>query len=298
MPPSWEAKLKSNPEQALRECIEAFVRDSSLNRLQRLDGSPIFETPLVGYAHGGDPLFQEYKTIIGPFHMTPREVIQYALEEGPVARHSSLKRLSVICWVLPISEATRISNRAQKDEPSVRWAHTRTYGEAFNDALRRYVVDTLRSAGYLAIAPLLSKGFRTVNEGVARPPVSTWSERHALYAAGLGTFSLSEGLITPRGVAHRCGSVVTNLPLQPTPRTAENHVANCLFLWEGTCGKCIERCPAGAITREGHDKAKCREWAYGRTKALAEREQISATGCGLCQTGTPCEAGIPERSKR
>jgi len=33
------------------------------------------------------------------------------------------------------------------------------------------------------------------------------------YAAGHGTFSLSDGFITERGIAHRCGSVVTDLPL-------------------------------------------------------------------------------------
>jgi epoxyqueuosine reductase len=289
--------LAQTPELALRQEIEVFVRDSPANRLEHLDGSPIYEAPLVGYAHGGDPLFEEYKTIIGPFHLTPREAIQYAIEEGPLAQHSSTKRLSVICWALPISEATRASNRPQKAEPSQRWAHTRTYGEEFNDMLRRHVVEVLRAAGYLAIAPMLSPGFKTINEGVARPPVSTWSERHALYAAGLGTFSLSDGFITPRGIAMRCGSVVTNLPLQPTPRTAENHMANCLFYAEGTCGKCIERCPAGAITREGHDKSKCQEYVYHTLMPLAKPYNAKTVGCGLCQTGVPCEAMVPPRSK-
>ena len=33
------------------------------------------------------------------------------------------------------------------------------------------------------------------------PYISTWSERHAMYAAGLGTFGLSKGLITKKGMA-------------------------------------------------------------------------------------------------
>jgi len=37
-------------------------------------------------------------------------------------------------------------------------------------------------------------------------PASSWSERHAAYAAGLGTFSLNDALITPKGIAHRLGS--------------------------------------------------------------------------------------------
>ena len=44
---------------------------------------------------------------------------------------------------------------------------------------------------------------------------STWSERHAAYASGLGTFGLSDGLITPRGQAMRCGSVVARIAVPP-----------------------------------------------------------------------------------
>lgn len=40
---------------------------------------------------------------------------------------------------------------------------------------------------------------------------SRWSERHAAYAAGLGTFSLSDGFISSRGIAHRCGLCQTKV---------------------------------------------------------------------------------------
>ena len=36
---------------------------------------------------------------------------------------------------------------------------------------------------------------------------SCWSERHAAFVSGLGTFGLCDGLITPVGKAMRCGSV-------------------------------------------------------------------------------------------
>jgi len=45
---------------------------------------------------------------------------------------------------------------------------------------------------------------------------SNWSQRHIAYAAGLGTFSLSDGFITPKGIAMRCGSVVCDAALSPT----------------------------------------------------------------------------------
>jgi epoxyqueuosine reductase len=277
----------------LYAAVEAFVRESPANRLEHIDGSPIFDAPLFGVADGDDPLFTEYKTIIGSYHLTAREVMEYALTEAPDTLHQATESLRVFTWVLPISEPTRRSNRRQDAAPSERWAHTRHFGEKFNDSVRAFAVQWLRSAGYLALAPMTSPLFKTLMSGVDHAPSSTWSERHALYAAGQGTFSLNDGLITPRGIAHRCGAVVTNLPLAITPRLYETHTHNCLYLQEGRCGRCIKRCPVGAITVEGHDKLKCAEYVYGTLKPYFDTYHVSATGCGLCQTGVPCEAGIP-----
>lgn len=291
---------REHPDASLRAIIEEQVLTHPLNRLSRLDGGLIFEHPLVGVADGDDPLFAQYKTIIGTFHWTPREVLEGAQRAAPAgATSTALDTIRVIGWILPIAAATRAGQRSQTEHPTLAWAHTRTFGEHFNDALRQHVVEVLREAGYLAVAPVLEPSFRTLQEGPARPPASVWSERHVMYAAGLGTFGLSEGLITPRGVAMRCGSVVTNLPLTVTPRTATSHTAHCLYLSEGTCGACIARCPAGAITREGgHDKQKCQAYTYGTLRPLfapygVEGERGAGVGCGLCQTGVPCEAGIP-----
>ena len=118
------------------------------------------------------------------------------------------------------------------------------------------------------------------------------------YAAGQGTFSLTDGFITPKGMAMRCGSVVVNLGLEPSPRAYSNYVENCLFYRSGTCDKCIRRCPAGAIAEAGHDKAKCYQYYHHAGMGpLREKYQVEITGCGLCQTGVPCEAMIPKSPK-
>jgi epoxyqueuosine reductase len=128
--------------------------------------------------------------------------------------------------------------------------------------------------------------------------ISNWSERHLAYAAGLGTFSLSDGFITESGIAHRCGSVVTDLDIPTSPRNATGPYANCLYYVNGECGVCIQRCPAGAITEAGHDKIKCREYlrkiGYRDVKGGYDIEK-SVSGCGLCQTKVPCEAVNPTR---
>jgi epoxyqueuosine reductase QueG len=264
-------------EDRIRAEIEQFVAQSPLNL--HPSGGCHFEAPLVGFAAAGDPLFADYKRIIGDFHLTPEELLPGA---G-----------TVVCWVLPVARAVRESNRREATFPSRPWAQTRSFGEQLNAALRRHLVAWLEGEGHRAVAPQLSERWREFADtpvGIA----STWSERHASHAAGLGTFSLSDGLITPAGIAHRCGSVVTDLPLVPTPRTYPGHLDNCLWYREGSCGACIGRCPLGAISREGHDKAKCREYVYGTVPAaVGERYGVPQTGCGLCQTRVPCEAAVP-----
>jgi epoxyqueuosine reductase QueG len=94
----------------------------------------------------------------------------------------------------------------------------------------------------------------------------------------------------------RVGSVVARIEIPPTPRPYTDHHAYCLFYTEGICGKCIDRCPVGAIGKEGHDKAKCRSHLRPTTSDWVKSEYgFDGYGCGLCQTGVPCESKIPTR---
>jgi epoxyqueuosine reductase QueG len=127
---------------------------------------------------------------------------------------------------------------------------------------------------------------------------SNWSQRHAAYAAGLGTFSLNEGFITAKGLAMRCGSVVTNLKLQSSVRPYVNYLENCLFYTTGKCGKCINRCPGGALSEKGHDKLKCFAVLFEKQRPWIEGAHGpgfigSYAGCGLCQSSVPCSLRIP-----
>ncbi|RQW86046.1 MAG: epoxyqueuosine reductase [Geobacter sp.] len=265
--------------------IIRFVAECTANQFPDSE-SPYFDEPLVGFADASDPLFSSYKEIIGPHHLTPWELMETAFPGKEFVAGT------VVCWILPISESTRWSNRNENLWPSREWALTRTHGEAFNNALRRHLTNVLLAKGHQTLAPLLSKGWHTVKtaEGLS----STWSERHAAFAAGLGTFSLNRGFISERGIAHRCGSVITDLIITPSPRRYQQYDENCLFCRNGSCGTCISRCPVGAITRFGHDKERCRAYGYETVvREVGERYGVATPGCGLCQTGVPCETGIP-----
>lgn len=286
-------KLEINPSQFIKQEIKKFVRTSPDNHLPFLNNYVMWDEPLVNFADGDDPLFSEYKTIIASEHLTPREALAKAYQKNP---QDLPARLSVVSWILPAIEETRKSNRTETHVPSRLWSHTRWYGEKFNEKLRAHLVELLTGIGYMATAPFIQPYFKIyTNE---KGPYSNWSERHVAYATGLGTFSLSDGFITDCGIAIRCGSIVTTLILPASPRTVRSPYSNCLFYRGVDCRACIDRCPAGAITESGHDKNKCQQYLHNigySPMPLPDGydNDYSVAGCGLCQTGVPCEFQNP-----
>ncbi len=264
--------------------IQRFTAESPSNRLNQIDGTLIYDQPLIGFADGDDPIFELYHQVVGDFHMTPRQALRAG--ESPA--------VSVIVWILPIMEKTLISNREMTEGCSQRWNHSRYLGDIFNNDLRQHLVDFLTARGYRAVAPVLTDRFHQVP--LSNGPASTWSERHMAFAAGLGTFSLTDALITKRGIAHRVGSVVCDARLAPTPRTVSNYREYCAFVQKGICGECMKRCPVGAISAKGHDKIKCEHYVMETLKPWLQKPGYLGDkyiGCGLCLTGVPCEHRIP-----
>jgi ferredoxin len=285
-----------NPNHVLEQLIKNFIKEDGQNRRAQLDQGSYWEEPLVGFASGADPLFFQYKTLIGSFHLTPREIISGTLKErGRALLLSELDQISVISWILPASEDIRKSNRQEVKFPSKLWAYTRDFGETCNNALRNHVVGFLEELGHVAVAPVLSPSYQYLRDEKAGW-ASPWSERHVAYACGLGTFSLNDGLITPKGMAVRIGSVVTLLKLIPSDKKYGHFRENCLLFRNEKCGKCIPRCPAGAISEKGHDKDKCHEYINSeplKEKRLQYGLVNPSSSCGLCQTKVPCEFEIP-----
>lgn len=283
-------------EKYIRQEIEGFVSHDVSNRLGGSFGEePIWRKPLVGFCRGDDSLFDIFKTeAVGPEHWSPLEAYREAFPEDVCGAGE----LSVVSWVLPHTEKTLEDNRREKEKVSLRWARSRIMGERVNDALRAFLPERLAEQGLPAVAPVsLPRWTR-----IASPRflyASTWSERHVAHACGLGTFGLCDGLITSVGKAVRFGSVVIRAELTPTPRPYSRYDAYCPFLVDGSCGACMARCPVGAITPRGHDKAKCRAFSGSRmTEYLKEAFDFEGYGCGLCQTGVPCEKGIPFKGSR
>jgi ferredoxin len=255
-------------------------------------GEPIFEEPLIGFVRGNDPILERYKEIIGPHHFTPWEIMRWQAESNGV-QPPQPEDLSVVVFVMPFSQKTIRDNSTAFEWTSERWAQTRLLGEIFSQTFVCEIVTDLMGRGILAIAPDVTPMFnkkRYPKVGWASP----WSHRHMAYAAGLGTFGMHDFLITEKGVAHRLGSFVVNLKLEPDQKRSEDIHAHCRHYQGLHCLKCAKRCPVDAITAENaHNKEICAQKVADSLKYCNKHYHIFIYGCGLCGTGVPCASEIP-----
>lgn len=281
-----------NSREETKIWLESVVYEfcaSEQNSLQMPTGEPAWSEPQIAYARGDDPLFAQLKNDIGPFYWTPLEAFRLAWPNLP----ATAADLAVIVYILPQTEATRLDQREATLVPAERWARSRFHGEEFNRALRLHLAGQLTGNGFPAVAPERLDGFAYRDSerfGIA----SNWSERHTAWIAGLGTFGLSDGLITRVGKAVRFGSVVARVELEATPRPYTGHQDWCLWYAKGTCGVCMKRCPIDAITEEGHDKPACFDYIRNVTAPFVrDNYGTEDTPCGLCQVKIPCEGRSP-----
>lgn len=274
----------------IESTIREYILNAPENTMTLASGEPAWEECLIGFASGADPVFDSFKTHVGEYHYTPDEIFNKEFPDISVRP----EELTVISWALLQRDVTRKDNGAEDVYPAKRWVMARFPGEAFNESLRRHVVETFKSKQIKSVAPILSAHYQTQsNENYFY--TSNWSERHNAYAAGLGTFGLCDGLITSKGKAHRLGSVVAHVRIPPSLRLYNTHNAFCLYFTDEKCMVCAQRCPVDAITAQGHDKEKCWDHAGGTCAEYVEENfGLKGYGCGLCQTKVPCEKGIPK----
>jgi epoxyqueuosine reductase len=288
----------------LTSLIEQFIRDflanPETNNLGPNHDDRAWDHFVLGFSRGDDKLYGFLKEHIGNFHWTPAEAFALGLGTGATdpdatdpATPPRPDELVVASWALGQTEATKAANRSQARFPSESWARSRIYGQHHHRTMQRALVAALAAHGYQAVAPVLLPECAE-NQSPTYGQASTWSERHAAYVSGLGTFGLCGGLITELGKAVRLGSVVIKAAIAPTPRPYSDPFAYCLYFQDGSCAECADRCPVGSVNEEGRDKRACARHLEPITADYVRREYgFDGYGCGLCQTGVPCESQIP-----
>jgi len=248
-------------------------------------GMKIFNDPIFAFGDAADKHFFSLKnsTAIGEHFKLPKEWLP--------------KAITVISFFLPFTESVRNSNRKDKEWPSEGWLHARIEGQILLDKLCLYLNKELINCGYESIVPSLDERFWSktgyqfdylkIDKQNKNLPsfTSNWSERHVAFVCGLGTFGLSKGLITKKGVAGRFGSIVTDLYIKPDNRDYKDIYEYCSM-----CGVCVKQCPVNAISIEnGKNHTKCSEFINIIAKKCEPRY-----GCGKCQINVPCESCSPK----
>jgi len=278
-----ETETSMNPGELLahlKKELDAFIVGSSGNYISMRTalcpsavGLKMFDQPLIAIGDASDPLFAELQKpdAVGAQMRLPSDWLSNAQ--------------SVISYFLPMSEQVRDSNR--NDGPaSPEWLHARIEGQMLILHVGLLIERLVRAAGYDAVCPGCHPDMQAVkyddNPSVAYS--SNWSERHVAYVCGLGTFSLTRGIITEKGAAGRLGSVIVSAPLPITERSYTSLDEYCI-----KCGQCIDRCPVGAISLEsGKDNYACHQQLQ-----VTQELFPGYYGCGKCQVGVPCEFARP-----
>lgn len=272
--------------------VTDFLLDPARNIITKQDaiddsmiGLQLFDEPIFGYADAKDELFSQFrddKKITYHRFMTPCEWMEGAK--------------SVVSIFAPFTKEVRVSNRGGK-LPSHGWLHSRYEGQIRLRELSYYIKEEIEKAGYNCVVPGTDSRIEVAighNDIKHREILNSdygcnWSERHVAFASGLGTFGLSRGLITRKGMAGRFASAICDIEFEPTERKYTGIYDYCTM-----CGACIRKCPVETISfDEGKGHEKC-------SRYLEEvREKFSPRyACGKCQVGVPCESGIPKRKAK
>lgn len=283
--------------------LKEVFENNNLNRLpEKYGGGKIFSQPLIGVARGDDPIFFKFKETVGPEHLTPLEMwLASGQKQLPI---SSLYILSII---FPFVDKIRNEGNIPITLPKIIlpaeiYSVARNFAKDFRNYIMRETLNFFQTQGYIAISGKLSDAYTLIAK---KEFYSTWSENHIAFATGLGTFGLHEGIITEVGSNVRLASLITNAPLQVTPRKSDEPYANCLYFAKATCRECAKKCPANAITEKGYDKTKCNKYrnrvaremvprlksilkSYSRRVNWKYKAHNFPVGCELCQFGVQC----------
>lgn len=190
---------------------------------------------------------------------------------------------NIFVFFIPYTKEVINSNSySNQGFASEQWADGYKYTDELLDKLTAYMVQKICDMGYKAVIP---SGIGMDEEKL----MSIWSHRHIAYAGGLGTFGINNMLITESGCCGRYSSIVTNLPVEPDEMLKEEY---CIYKRNGKCKKCVDNCPAKALTLEGFDRFKC----YGQ--CMKNIEVYGVDVCGKCASGVPCSINAPVAIKK
>lgn len=216
----------------------------------------LFRDPICGFSSASDSRYEDLKTIIGPWHLNPKELM-------PESK-------TVISYFVPFTK--EVSKSPKCDEAPLLW------GEAYEELNKAFdfvgqrLIAFLREQGYEA------SGFAATHTFDPKVLRSPWSHRSAAVISGLGTFGLNRMVITEKGSAGRFCTVFTSAEITPSPMPTEEY---CFYHQDGRCGACVKNCPTKALSKEQWLPFACYDLCLKNAEAL-KNEVNFADVCGKC----------------
>ncbi|MGM9568052.1 MAG: epoxyqueuosine reductase [Clostridia bacterium] len=262
------------------------ITDFVANYIQKADKEGIipliWREPLVRFGDAALPELVRLKELVHPEHGIPEDVL-------PCAQ-------TIIAYFLPFRQEVGDTNRGGRLS-SKEWAMAYEKTNAVIGELNEALVSFLGEHGVRAA---VSPDAGSYDNVLLK---SKWSQRHLAYYCGLGTFGKNNMLITEKGCCGRISTVVTDMVTEHD-RPVEGEY--CLYKKDGSCGKCIRRCPVQALTANGYEAKLCNGFCDENAAVHVgycekpsyqlentDNQLIGSNVCGKCVTGMPCTYQIP-----
>ena len=225
----------------------------------------LWKRPIVRFADARHPGFAQLRQIVDPTHDLPGDYLPNAQ--------------TVLSWFLPfLPEVGKDNLPGALSSPG--WAEAYLVTNEMAAWINEQLVCHIRGELDADAAVPMNAGMISMDN-----PKSRWSQRHVAYLAGHGTFGKNNMLISDTGSVGRYYSVITTLPVEPDRPVTEER---CLWKRDGSCGLCMRRCEAGALTESEFDRFRC------LAQCLVNMERYpGADVCGKCTVELPCSYRIP-----
>lgn len=244
--------------------LESQVCQLVEERVEQLGRPDLFRKPLVRFAQASDPHFDDLKTLIGPWHATPCELL-------PEAR-------SVISYFVPYTRDVALGPK-NASKCDLDWAEAyqeiNSGFDEVNDALKVF----LESQGHKVLTIQSTHTYDPKNLK------ASWSHRSIAAIAGLACLGSNRLAITEKGSAGRFCSVITSAELHSSEPPIEQ---KCLYKTKGSCWLCFKACPIGALKPESFDKFACQDRLNENQDEIRQQSSLKdADVCGKCISVCP-----------
>ncbi|QQO10128.1 hypothetical protein [Breznakiella homolactica] len=251
----------------MKETIIQVIRETMADYGSRIDLGNIWREPIAGFVSADNPRLRELKTLVGENHYLPGDLL-------PEAK-------TIISYFLPFKEyipKSNIAGAAASKEWALAYIHTNNVIVEINDRL----VEAMEAGGYRGVKSPGAHGYDK------EKLISSWSQRHIAFIAGIGTFGINNMLITEYGCCGRLGSIVTDCKI---PEQSAALPERCIYKTTGRCGICRGRCVADAYPADTFDRFRCSTAC--KENGIRYKDLGDAGVCGKCLVGLPCSVKAP-----